>query len=304
VKLEGDRKVRIVEVGPRDGLQNEKTILATPVKLEFIRNLIGAGCVEIEATSFVSRTWTPQLADADELWKLLPEPGIYSALVPNEKGLERALNVGVKRIALFTAASESFVMRNINRTIQQSLDEFAKVVSMFRDAGGKFVRGYVSTVIECPFAGKISPLEVSVVSQLLLDLGADEICLGETVGVAVPDEIRKLTEVVLKVVPVQKLTYHFHDTRGTAIANVAAALEFGIRSFDSSAAGLGGCPYAPGAGGNVATEDLVYFLERSGYDTGIDLAKLAKASLPILTALNLPVASKAQRAILAENQTC
>ncbi len=292
--------IRIVEVGPRDGLQNEPAPIPTPEKLAFIERLRAAGLKEIEATSFVSPKWVPQLGDAEELWPQLPEGGLYSALVPNAKGLERAVALGVNRIALFTAASDAFTQKNINMTVAQSLEVFAEVAATFRaQVPGGWLRGYVSTAFECPFAGRIDPSQTATVAEALLAIGCDEISIGDTIGVAAPAEVRRLTPILADLIPVGQLNYHFHDTRGTAIANVAAALDLGITSFDSSAGGLGGCPYAPGAGGNLATEDLVYFLERSGFATGLEPLRLARASLPILERLGRPPGSRAQRAFLA-----
>lgn len=292
--------IRIVEVGPRDGLQNEPAPIPTPEKLAFIERLRAAGLKEIEATSFVSPKWVPQLGDAEELWPQLPEGGLYSALVPNAKGLERAVALGVNRIALFTAASDTFTQKNINMTVAQSLEVFAEVAATFRaQVPGGWLRGYVSTAFECPFAGRIDPSQTATVAEALLAIGCDEISIGDTIGVAAPAEVRRLTPILADLIPVGQLNYHFHDTRGTAIANVAAALDLGITSFDSSAGGLGGCPYAPGAGGNLATEDLVYFLERSGFATGLEPLRLAQASLPILERLGRPPVSRAQRAFLA-----
>ncbi|HTQ09508.1 MAG TPA: hydroxymethylglutaryl-CoA lyase [Fimbriimonadaceae bacterium] len=302
--------VRIVEVGPRDGLQNESTPIPTDIKLRFIRDLVEAGLTEIEVSSFVSPKWVPQLADAAEVFSELalspPHPPIhsspqFSALVPNLKGLERALECGVSRIALFTAASDAFTQKNINMTVAQSLDVFRQVVEAFRGARPDgHVRAYISTAFECPYAGRIEPKATANIARALEDdLAVDEISLGDTIGAAVPSEVEILHEHVALYVPQAKVAWHFHDTRGTAIANVAKALELGYKAFDSSAGGLGGCPYAPGAGGNLATEDLVYFLERSGIGTGISLEKLARASLPALEALGRKPASKAQVATLA-----
>jgi hydroxymethylglutaryl-CoA lyase len=295
--------VRIVEVGPRDGLQNEKTPIPTQAKLRFIKRLLDAGLNEVEATSFVSPKWVPQLGDAAELWPQLPQGGLYSALVPNVKGLERAIEVGVNRIALFTAASDAFTQKNINMSVADSLAIFQDVISRFRGSEDRthgFVRAYISTAFECPYAGKVEAYKVINVAMRLLDMGVDEICIGDTIGVAVPVEVRNLTRVLLDEIPREKLAYHFHDTRGTAIANVAEALVFGIATFDSAAAGLGGCPYAKGAGGNLATEDLVYFLERSGIPTGVRLESLALASLEVLDLLGRAPAAKAQVAALAD----
>lgn len=296
--------IRIVEVGPRDGLQNEKTAIPTEMKLRFIQALVQSGIYDIEATSFVSPKWVPQLADAAELWPHLPHGADFSALVPNAKGLERAIELGVDRIALFTAASDLFTQHNVNMTVDQTLEAFAQVIDTFRKARPNgWIRGYVSTAFECPYAGRISPERTVEVSQRLFSLGIDEISIGDTIGVAVPIEVKVLTKLLENALPMDRIAYHFHDTRGTAIANVAQALDLGIRIFDSSAGGLGGCPYAPGAGGNLATEDLVYFLERSGKATGIDQKKLATASLEILECLGRPPSAKGQLAQLSASET-
>jgi hydroxymethylglutaryl-CoA lyase len=296
--------IRIIEVGPRDGLQNEARPISTDAKLEFIEGLIDAGLKEIEATSFVSPKWVPQLGDAAELWRRLPSGAEFSALVPNMRGLESALEVGCSRIALFTAASDAFTQKNINMTVEESLDVFAQVVEAFRSTyPDGFMRGYVSTAFECPYAGRIDPGAVVAVGERLLELGVAELSIGDTIGTASPKEVRELTGLLKSIAPEHQIVYHFHDTRGTAIANVAAALEMGITAFDSSAAGLGGCPYALGAGGNLATDDLIYFLEREGITTGIDPEKLAQASLSILAALGRPPAAKAQQAVLAAKRS-
>ncbi|MBI5708251.1 MAG: hydroxymethylglutaryl-CoA lyase [Armatimonadetes bacterium] len=292
--------VRIIEVGPRDGLQNEATPIPTESKLAFVAALAACGLEEIEATSFVSPKWVPQLGDAESLWPLLPPGPEYSALVPNLKGLERALALGVKRIALFTAASDAFTQKNIRMTVAESLALFREVVAAFRGSvPDGWIRGYVSTAFECPYAGRIAPAATAKVARSLAELGVDEVALGDTIGVAVPAEVRELDHAVFDVVPRPMIAYHFHDTRGTAIANVAAALEDGVQAFDASAGGLGGCPYAPGAGGNLATEDLVYFLERSGFATGVSLPDLAQATLPVLRLLGRSPAAKSQLAALA-----
>ena len=292
--------IRIVEVGPRDGLQNEAIPIPTELKLAFIRDLGSAGLQEIEATSFVSPKWIPQLGDAAELWPKLPPGPRYSALIPNQKGLERALEVGVERMALFTAASDTFTHKNINMTVAESIEVFREVAVAFRTVQKTgWIRGYVSTAFECPYSGKVEPARVAEIISKLFEIGVDEVSIGDTIGVAVPKEVRVLTKVLLNHFDKSKIAYHFHDTRGTAVANIASALEDGIESFDSSAGGLGGCPYAPGAGGNLATEDLVYFLERSGVATGVDLSRLAAASLPVLQHLGRSPAAKAQLALLA-----
>lgn len=292
--------VRIVEVGPRDGLQNEATPLSTESKLAFIQALVEAGLKEIEATSFVSPKWVPQLGDAADLWPLLPhDEAKFSALVPNVRGLERALEVGVERIALFTAASDAFTLKNINMTVERSLEAFAEVLAVYRsEVPDGWVRGYVSTAFECPYSGRVTPQQTMRVVESLLDMAVDEISIGDTIGTATPSEVVALVK-EMGSIEKEKVAWHFHDTRGTAIANVAKALELGYTTFDSSAAGLGGCPYAPGAGGNLATDDLVYFLERERVATGVDPVKLAQASLSILRELGRSPMARAQVAQLA-----
>ncbi|PJZ54268.1 hydroxymethylglutaryl-CoA lyase [Leptospira adleri] len=272
-------EVKITEVGPRDGLQNEKTPVPTKDKFEYIQLLVKAGLKNIEATSFVKKESIPQLADATELSSLLDfKNGIqYSALTPNLKGYEAAKNAGYKEVAVFTAASESFTKKNINRTISESIEGFKEIFEQAKKDGIK-VRGYVSTVIDCPYEGKVDPKKVLEVSKVLFELGAYEISLGETIGTGVPAEVERLLEILLKEIPANRLAGHFHDTYGMAIANVEKAFSMGIRSFDSSSGGLGGCPYAKGAAGNLATDDLVYFLEKSGVHTGIDPGLLWEAS--------------------------
>jgi isopropylmalate/homocitrate/citramalate synthase len=312
------KPVRIVEVGPRDGLQNEPVSIPTETKLAFIDNLLGAGLREIEATAFVSPKWVPQLADSAEVWARLPHHGTFSALVPNERGLETALACGVKRIAVFTAASETFTRRNINMSVDESLEVFGRVIERFMLAQGPaaefgaedpgdikpwepMVRGYVSTAFECPYEGKMDPARVVDVANRLHDLGCREIALGDTIGRAVPHQVERLAREVHDEFggPLGAVAWHFHDTFGTAIANVQEVLGWDVfRTFDASAAGLGGCPYAPGAGGNLATEDLVYLLEKNGLATGVDLDRLARASLPILDLLGRTPMAKVQRALL------
>lgn len=292
--------VRIVEVGPRDGLQNERLPVPTSAKADFIRNLRAAGLKEIEATSFVSPKAVPQLADASETLALAGVDPFTSALVPNERGLEGALAAGIQRIAVFTAASDAFTQKNINMSVAESLDKFQSVVEKFRaEVPHGHVRVYVSTIVECPFAGRMDfKLFPALFEQVQTKLKPDEIALGETLGVATPSDLRELLP-FLENLPRQKVAWHFHDTRGTALANVAAMLDSGYSTFDSSAAGLGGCPFAPGAGGNLATEDLVYFLERSGIPTGVDLQKLSLASLAVLESLGRQPMARAQVATLA-----
>jgi len=286
--------IRIIEVSPRDGLQNEAVAVPTGLKANFVSALLQSGLSEIEVSSFVSPKWVPQLGDIAELWSMLPSGGTYSALVPNEKGLDRAVELGVDRIAVFTAASDAFTKKNINMTVDESLEVFARIRSLHKG----FIRGYVSTIFECPYAGLIDPVQVRRVVDRLFEIGVNEVSLGDTIGVGVPTEVKKLVN-ELSDLPKEKVVWHFHDTRGTAIANVSTALDLGYSSFDSSAAGLGGCPYAKGAGGNLATEDLVYFAERMGLRTGADLVALSQASLPILEVLGKAPFAKAQVAVLA-----
>ena len=297
--------IRIVEVGPRDGLQNEKQAIPTEVKLRFIQGLAAAGLKEIEATSFVSAKWVPQLADAEDVWLALPKGPRYDALAPNAKGMSRALELGVDRIALFTASSDTFSVRNTNRTVAESLMTFEGLISAFRvQQPNGWMRGYVSTAFECPYEGRVDPRRTVEVARRLYEMGVDEVSIGDTIGAAAPVEVKVLTKLLGEAMPLGKIAYHFHDTRGTAIANVAQALDLGIRAFDSSAAGLGGCPYAPGAGGNLASEDLVYFLERTGIPTGVDLYRLSQASLEILELLGREPAAKCQLAQLSASETC
>jgi hydroxymethylglutaryl-CoA lyase len=285
--------VRIVEVGPRDGLQNEPGLVSTAAKAEFIRQLAAAGCRDIEVASFVNPKRVPQMADAAEVVAAiadLPElSGVRTiALTPNEKGLERALAAGVKSVALFTAASETFNRTNIGRTIAESLEDFRAMIPVARSQKS-WVRGYVSTAFVCPYEGRIAPEQVLPVVAALLEMGVDEISIGDTLGHAEPDDISRLTDVLLPIVPLEKFAYHLHDTRGTALANIERALTYGIRIFDSSATGLGGCPFAPGAAGNVATESLVRMLHEHGYDTGIEAEEVAAAGQTVrLAAANRP----------------
>jgi hydroxymethylglutaryl-CoA lyase len=271
--------VRIVEVGPRDGLQNESQPVATADKLAFIDKLAEAGLAQIEATSFVHPKAVPQLADAMDVARgLAPREGVtYSALVPNARGLERAIEAGVRRVAVFTAASDSFTQKNIQMSVDESLTTFAPVV---RDAlaAGMTVRGYVSTAFVCPFEGEIAKERVLEVTQRLLDMGVDEVAISDTIGAAAPTDVERTVGHVTAAVPVARIALHMHDTYGTAVANVCAGLSLGVTTFDASCGGLGGCPYAPGAAGNLATEDLVYLLERMGRPTGVDLAKLVAAA--------------------------
>lgn len=272
-------RVTVVEVGPRDGLQNESGVIATDDKVRFIDLLSAAGFAAIEVTSFVSPRAIPQLADADEVMtRIQRRPGTrYSVLVPNERGMERALAAGVDEIAVFTGASETFVQHNINTTIAGSIENFKPVVARAREAGLR-VRAYISTVFGCPYEGHVAPEAVFKVTRLLLDLGVDELSYGDTIGVATPNQVTEMVARLADIVPLVRVAMHFHDTRGTALANVLAALQAGVTIFDSSAGGLGGCPYAPGASGNVSTEDLLYMLHGMGIQTGIDLDAVVEAS--------------------------
>jgi isopropylmalate/homocitrate/citramalate synthase len=286
-------RVRIVEVGPRDGLQNETQPVPTEIKIELIDRLGAAGLPAVELTSFVSPRWVPQLADAEAVIAGVDfRPGTdYSVLVPNMKGLERALASGVREIAVFTAASDSFNRHNINADIDESLERIAAVVAAARSADVK-VRAYVSCVLGCPYEGDIAPGRVVDVSSRLLDLGCYEVSLGDTIGAGTPLLARRLVEAVAESVPLSRLAVHFHDTRGQALANILACLELGVTTVDAAVAGLGGCPYARGATGNVATEDLVYMLHGMGIETGVDAEGLIEASLFISDALGRRPASK------------
>ena len=289
--------VRIMEVGPRDGLQNEPGVVPTAVKLGFIQRLAEAGFADIECTSFVSPKAVPQLADAAEVASgLRSRPGLrYSALVPNEKGLERALASGIRAVSVFTAASESFTRHNIRMSIEESFQAFAPVAARAR-AEGLWFRGYVSTAFGCPYEGAVDPGRVVAVAGRLLELGAAEVSIGDTIGVAAPAQVRELVGRLLRAIPAERLALHFHDTRGTALANVMAGIELGIPTFDSSAGGLGGCPYAPGAGGNLATEDLIYLLEGQGLSTGVSLDGVIAASRYLEAALGRSLPGKVLRA--------
>jgi hydroxymethylglutaryl-CoA lyase len=270
--------IRIVEVGPRDGLQNEKATLSTAVKIAFVDQLSRSGLQEIEAGAFVSPKWVPQLADSAEVFRgIRRAPGVvYSALVPNLQGLERALEAKADKIAVFTAASETFTRKNINATIGESLERFRPVIEGARRAGLP-VRGYVSTAFWCPYEGRMPPAAARAVTLRLLELGADEVSIGDTIGKALPEEIDGLLDVLLAELEPGRLAMHFHDTYGHAVENVLASLRRGVRTFDASAGGLGGCPYAPGASGNVATEAVVAALRAAGEDVGVDLEALATA---------------------------
>lgn len=289
--------IRITEVGPRDGLQNEPDTVSTADKIAFITALSRSGVAEIEVSSFVSARWVPQLGDAAEVFAGIDRvPGVvYSALVPNLKGFEAAASCGVEKVAVFTAASETFNRRNINASIAESIERFAPVVNQAK-AQAMIVRGYVSCAVACPYEGQVAPNAVADVVRRLLDLGVDEIDLGETIGVAAPTDISRLYDAVGRVVAPSRTTLHLHDTRGTALACLVRALELGIQSFDSSTGGLGGCPFAPGAAGNLATEDVVYCLERMGVQTGVNLPLLIEAGSIIERALGRRLPGRVYRA--------
>jgi hydroxymethylglutaryl-CoA lyase len=292
------RRVRIYEVGPRDGLQNESVDVPTEDKVRFIELLVDAGLREIEATSFVSPRAIPQLADAETLIARLPrQPGVrYPVLVPNERGLARAEAAGVDAIAVFTAATDAFTEHNIGMTVEASLAAFAPVLARAGELGW-WRRAYVSTAFGCPYTGRVDPLDAVDVARRLVDIGADEICFGDTIGVGVPDQVAEIVALAEDAgITVERQAYHFHDTRGTALANVAMGLAAGVRTFDSSAGGTGGCPYAPGAAGNLATEDLVYLLDRSGYEHGVSLDGVLAAARYIAAALGKPLATKVGQA--------
>lgn len=289
--------VRMVEVGPRDGLQNEKTIVPTAVKIELIDRLSACGLRTIEATSFVSPKWIPQLADAAEVYAgIEKKPGVaYPALVPNEQGYERARAVGVSEIAVFTAASEAFNRKNINASIDESIERFEPVMQRAK-ADGVRVRGYVSTVLGCPYQGEVPLADVVHVAQRLHELGCYEISLGDTIGVGTPDKARAMLRAVAAEIPIDALAVHFHDTYGQAMANILACLEEGVRVVDSSVSGTGGCPYANGATGNVASEDVAYMLAGMGIQTGVDLNSLIETGLWLSAQLGHPTGSRVVRA--------
>jgi hydroxymethylglutaryl-CoA lyase len=287
------RRVRVVEVGPRDGLQNERAILPVEAKVEFITRLAAAGFPVVEAGAFVRSDRVPQMAETDEVFRHLPAAGptVFSALVPNRQGMARAAECGLREVAVFTAASEAFVRRNINMTIDESLAKFREVLAVARPLGCR-VRAYVSTAWWCPYAGRIAPEDARRVAAALYAMGCYEISLGDTIGAATPAEVIALLDLLARDLPLNVLAVHFHDTRGTALANVLAALESGIATVDASAGGLGGCPYAPGASGNLATEDLLYMLHGMGIETGVNLPGVAEASRWVAPLLGHPLPSR------------
>jgi hydroxymethylglutaryl-CoA lyase len=274
-----DRWVTVVEVGPRDGLQNEEAIVPADAKVAFIEALADAGLPVVEATSFVSPRAIPQLADADDVFpRVRRRPGVrYPVLVPNLVGLDRAEAAGADAVAVFTAASEAFTQANIGMTIAGSLDAFTPVLERAGEAGW-WRRGYISTAFGCPYSGDVATEAVVDVSQALLDLGCDEVSIGDTIGVAYPDDVERVVSALLEHIPVERLALHLHDTYGRALENVEAGLDLGVRTFDSSAGGTGGCPYAPGAPGNLATESLCALLERRGFHHGVDVPAVERAA--------------------------
>ena len=295
------QRVKIVEVGPRDGLQNEPQLVPAAVKVELIDRLGQAGLKAIEATAFVSPKWVPQMGDAAEVMASLPRrPNVaYPVLVPNLKGFEQALAAGVEEIAVFAAASEAFSQKNINCSIAESLERFRPVAEAARSHNIR-VRGYVSCVLGCPYQGEVRPAAVAEVAARLLEMGCYEVSLGDTIGVGTPASVARMLDAVALLVPVERLAGHYHDTWGMALANIYASLEMDVAVFDASVAGLGGCPYAAGASGNVATEDVVYLLHGLGIETGIDLERLVDAGAYICAELGRAPSSKVARAVLAK----
>jgi len=294
------KTVKLVEMGPRDGLQNEHVVVQTADKVRYIDLLSETGLRWIEATSFVSPKAIPMLADAAEVFTHIRKaPGVrYPVLTPNMKGYERAKAVGADAIAVFTAASETFTKRNINMTIDESIETFRDVVRAAKN-DGMWVRGYVSTAFGSPFDDEVTASSVVDVSLKLMEMGCDELSIGDTIGVGVPSQVDELVPLLAKHISLDRLAFHFHDTRGTALANIYAALQHGVHIFDSSAGGLGGCPYAPGATGNVGTEDVLYLLHSMGIETGVDLAKVRAASRFIAGVLDHGLTSKAFQAMEA-----
>lgn len=301
------KRVKLVEVGPRDGLQNEPQIVPTAIKVELIERLADAGLSVVEATSFVSPRWVPQMGDNSEVLRaLLASPRrrpqvSYPVLTPNLKGFDAAIEAGAQEVAIFGAASETFSQKNINCSVAESLKRFAAVV----DAASALdirVRGYVSCVVACPYEGAVDPQRAAWVARQLVDMGCYEVSLGDTIGAGTPASVKRMIEACAVVVPIKRLAGHYHDTYGMAIANIYASLEMGMAVFDSSIAGLGGCPYAPGASGNVATEDVVYLLNGLAIESGVDLDKLVDAGQFISRHLGRAPASKAARALLSRQR--
>jgi isopropylmalate/homocitrate/citramalate synthase len=295
------KRVKVCEMGPRDGLQNEPGVVSAADKVRYVDLLSASGLPLIETTSFVRPNAIPQLTDAEAVMAGIEQlPGVtYLCLVPNMRGLERARAAGVRAIAVFTAASQSFTKRNINMTIEESLDSFREVVAAAR-ADGMWIRGYISTAFGCPYEGDVPIESVVRVASALAEMAVDELSIGDTIGVGTPDQVVKLSEALQREMPVERLAMHFHDTRGMALANVLAALQMDIGIFDSSAGGLGGCPYAPGATGNLATEDLLYMLHGMGIETGVELERVRDASRFIAGVLQREPVSRAYKALEAQ----
>ena len=295
------KSIRIVEVGPRDGLQNEARAVPTEVKLELIERLAACGLAAVEATAFVSPKWIPQMADhAEVLERIRRKPGVaYPVLTPNVKGYEAARAAGATEVAIFGAASEAFSRKNINCSIAESLERFRPITALAKQHGIR-VRGYVSCVLGCPYEGEVAPARVAGVAKALYEMGCYEVSLGDTIGVGTPGRAKALIDACAAEVPVERLAGHYHDTYGQALANIYASLEKGVSTFDASVAGLGGCPYAAGASGNVATEDVVYMLHGLGFDTGIDLDALAETGAWISRVLGREPGSKVNRALRAK----
>jgi len=293
-------RVTIVEVGPRDGLQNERVVVATRDKIEFVNRLSASNLPVIEVSAFVSPKWVPQMADAADVLRGIArrEGTRYTALVPNLAGLDRALASGATEIAVFAAASETFSRKNINQGIDDSLASYKQVCDRARTAGLR-VRGYLSTAFGCPFEGDVPPSRVADVASRVMDLGVFEVAISDTIGIAGPGDVPRVLDAVLTRVPVAQVALHYHDTRGTALANVLASLPYGVATFDASSGGLGGCPYAPGAAGNLATDDLVYMLDGLGIETGVSLAAVTEASRFIASKIDHRLPSRYAQAVSA-----
>jgi len=294
------RRVTIVEVGPRDGLQNEQALVSTADKIAFVNLLSAAGLPVIEVSAFVSPKWVPQMADATEVFAAIARrPGVrYTALVPNLAGLERATAAGVTEVAIFAASTETFSRKNINQGVDESLATYKQVCDRAIAAGLR-VRGYLSTAFGCPFEGDVDPMRVADVAARLLDLGVFEVAISDTIGIAHPGQVPRVLDAVLARIPLDRIALHFHDTRGTALANVLASLQFGVATFDASSGGLGGCPYAPGAAGNLATDDLVYMLDGLGIETGVSLDAVGAASAFIASKIDHGLPSRYAQATAA-----
>jgi isopropylmalate/homocitrate/citramalate synthase len=294
------RRITVVEVGPRDGLQNEHVDVSTADKIEFVNRLSAARLPVIEVSAFVSPKWVPQMADAEQVFAGITRQGgtRYTALVPNPAGLERAQRAGVSEVAIFAASTETFSRKNINQGIDESFATYKEVCDAALAAGLR-VRGYLSTAFGCPYEGNVAPEKVAALAARLVALGVFEVAISDTIGIAHPGQVPQVLDAVLARVPVDQIALHFHDTRGTALANVLTALPYGVATFDASAGGLGGCPYAPGAAGNLATDDLIYMLNGLGVETGVSLRALSEASRFIATRLDHPLPSRYAQAVAA-----